>query len=122
MDDPDSENEAVLVVQGESIVTSGDYQRFYQDDNGIRYHHLIDPDTLYPAVYFRSVSIITEDSGLADFLSSAVFLMSYEDGLKLINSLDGVEAIWLLEDGQIRMSDGLKDNENIYVIEKSRLK
>lgn len=121
-DDPDSENEAVLVVQGESIVTSGDYQRFYQDDNGIRYHHLIDPDTLYPAVYFRSVSIITEDSGLADFLSSAVFLMSYEDGLKLINSLDGVEAIWLLEDGQIRMSDGLKDNENIYVIEKSRLK
>ena len=122
VDDPDSENEAVLVVQGESIVTSGDYQRFYQDDNGIRYHHLIDPDTLYPAVYFRSVSIITEDSGLADFLSSAVFLMSYEDGLKLINSLDGVEAIWLLEDGQIRMSDGLKDNENIYVIEKSRLK
>ena len=83
---------------------------------------MIDPDTLYPAVYFRSVSIITEDSGLADFLSSAVFLMSYEDGLKLINSLDGVEAIWLLEDGQIRMSDGLKDNENIYVIEKSRLK
>lgn len=121
-DDPDSENEAVLVVQGESIVTSGDYQRFYQDDNGIRYHHLIDPETLYPAVYFRSVSIITEDSGLADFLSSAVFLMSYEDGLKLINSLDGVEAIWLLEDGQIKMSDGLKDNENIYVIEKSRLK
>ena len=120
-DDPDSENEAVLVVQGESIVTSGDYQRFYQDVNGVRYHHLIDPETLYPAVHFRSVSIITEDSGLADFLSSAVFLMEYEDGLKLVNSLDGVEAIWLLEDGKIRMSDGLKDNDNIYVIEKSRL-
>ena len=120
-DDPDSENEAVLVVQGESIVTSGDYQRFYQDVNGVRYHHLIDPETLYPAVHFRSVSIITEDSGLADFLSSAVFLMEYEEGLKLVNSLDGVEAIWLLEDGKIRMSDGLKDNDNIYVIEKSRL-
>lgn len=120
-DDPDSENEAVLVVQGESIVTSGDYQRFYQDVNGVRYHHLIDPETLYPAVHFRSVSIITEDSGLADFLSSAVFLMEYEDGLELVNSLDGVEAIWLLEDGKIRMSDGLKDNDNIYVIEKSRL-
>lgn len=117
----DSENEAILVVQGESIVTSGDYQRFYEDVNGIKYHHLIDPDTLYPAVYFRSVSIVTEDSGLADFLSSAVFLMTYEDGLKLINSLDGVEAIWLLEDGKIKMSDGLKDNENIYVIEKDRL-
>lgn len=121
-DDPDSENEAVLIVQGESIVTSGDYQRFYQDVNGVRYHHLIDPETLYPAVHFRSVSIITEDSGLADFLSSAVFLMEYEEGLKLVNSLDGVEAIWLLEDGKIKMSDGLKDNDNVYIIEKSRLK
>lgn len=120
-DDPDSENEAVLVVQGESIVTSGDYQRFYQDVNGVRYHHLIDPETLYPAVHFRSVSIITEDSGLADFLSSAVFLMEYEEGLKLVNSLEGVEAIWLLEDGKIKMSDGLKDNDNVYIIEKSRL-
>ena len=59
---------------------------------------------------------------MADFLSSAVFLMEYEEGLKLVNSLDGVEAIWLLEDGKIRMSDGLKDNDNVYIIEKSRLK
>mgnify|MGYP002507951914 CR=1 FL=1 len=117
-----SENEAVLVVQGESIVTSGDYQRFYKDKNGVKYHHLIDPDTLYPAIHFRSVSIITEDSGYADFLSSAVFLMKYEDGLKLVNSLDGVEAIWLLEDGKIRYSNGLKDGNNLYVIEKERLK
>ncbi len=119
--DEDPDNEAILVVQGESIVTSGDYQRFYEDINGVRYHHLIDPDTLYPAVYFRSVSIITEDSGYADFLSSALFLMDYEDGLELINSLDDVEAIWLLEDGKIRMSDGLNDNDSVYVIEKDRL-
>lgn len=120
-DDPNYENEAVLVVQGESVVTSGDYQRFYEDVQGNKYHHLIDPDTLKPSIYFRSVSIITEDSGLADFLSSAVFLMNYEDGLKLVNSLDGVEAIWLLEDGKIRMSKGLKDNDNVYIIDKSRL-
>lgn len=120
--DPSEYNEAILVVQGESIVTSGDYQRFYEDINGVRYHHLIDPDTLYPAVHFRSVSIITEDSGYADFLSSAVFLMPYEEGRKFIDSLDGVEAIWLLEDGKIRMSDGLKDNEGLYIIEKDRLK
>lgn len=119
--DPSEYNEAILVVQGESVVTSGDYQRFYEDINGIKYHHLIDPDTLYPAVYFRSVSIITEDSGYADFLSSAVFLMPYEDGLKFINSLEGVEAIWLLENGKIRMSDGLKDNDKVYVLEKDRL-
>jgi len=120
--DEDPNNEAILVVQGESIVTSGDYQRFYQDINGVKYHHLIDPETLYPAVHFRSVSIITEDSGLADFLSSAVFLMAYEEGKKLVESLDGVEAIWLLEDGKIKMTSGLKDNENIYVVEKERLK
>lgn len=117
-----NDSEGILVVQGESIVTSGDYQRFYKDENGIRYHHLIDPDTLYPTVNFRSVSIITEDSGLADFLSSAVFLMSYEDGLKLINSLDGVEAIWMLENGKIKYSDGLKDNQNMYIFEKDKIK
>lgn len=117
-----NDSEGILVVQGESIVTSGDYQRFYKDKNGIRYHHLIDPDTLYPTVNFRSVSIITEDSGLADFLSSAVFLMSYEDGLKLINSLDGVEAIWMLENGKIKYSDGLKDNQNMYIFEKDKIK
>lgn len=115
-------DEAILVVDGKSIVTSGDYQRFYEDIHGIRYHHLIDPETLYPAVYFRSVSVICEDSGLADFLSSALFLMSYEEGLELVNSLEGVDALWLLEDGKIRMSDGLKDNENIYVFDKDRLK
>lgn len=117
-----NDSEGILVVQGESIVTSGDYQRFYKDKNGIRYHHLIDPDTLYPTVNFRSVSIITEDSGLADFLSSAVFLMSYEDGLKLINSLDDVEAIWMLENGKIKYSDGLKDNQNMYIFEKDKIK
>lgn len=120
--DEDPDNEAVLVVQGESIVTSGDYQRFYKDINGVKYHHLIDPDTLYPAVHFRSVSIITDDSGYADFLSSAVFLMNYDDGLKFVDSLDGVEAIWLLENGKIRMSAGLKDNQGLYIIEKERLK
>lgn len=120
--DENYENEAVLVADGESIVTSGDYQRFYKDVNGVRYHHLIDPDTMFPAVHFRSVSIITEDSGMADFLSSAVFLMTYEEGLKFVNSLDGVEAIWLLEDGKIRHSSGLKDGIDFYVIDKERLK
>ena len=120
--DGNTYDEGILVVDNMSVVTSGDYQRFYEDINGIKYHHLIDPDTLYPAVYFRSVSIVCEDSGLADFLSSTLFLMEYEDGLELVNSLEGVEALWLLEDGKIRMSDGLKDNENVYIFDKDRLK
>lgn len=121
IDDPNYEDEIVIVVEGESIVTSGDYQRYFEDEEGNRYNHLIRPDTLYPANYFRSVSIITEDSGLADFLSSAVFLMDFETGMNFVNSLDEVEAIWLLEDGKIRMSDGLKDGDSIYVIDKTRL-
>ncbi len=120
-DDPAYLNEALLVVKGQSIVTSGDYQRYYEDVNGIKYHHLIDPDSLYPSVHFRSVSIITEDSGYADFLSSAVFLMDYETGLEFVNNLEGVEAIWLLEDGKVRYSNGLKDGHEFYVIDKDRL-
>lgn len=94
-----------LYLTGCSVVTSGDYQRFYVVD-GQRYHHLIDPDTLMPDTDFRSVSIITEDSGYADFLSTAAFLMPYEEGREFIDSLDGVEAIWLFPDGSKKMTFG----------------
>lgn len=97
----------IIYTNDTSVVTSGDYQRYYIV-NGKHYHHLIDPDTLMPADHFRSVTIVTKDSGLADFLSTTAFCLPYEKGRALIDSLDGVEAYWILEDGSTAFTDGLK--------------
>ena len=86
-------------------MTSGDYQRYYVVD-GVKYCHIIDGDTLMPADYFASVSIVTTDSGMADALSTSVFNMPFEEGLAFVNGLEGVEAIWVLYDGSIEYSDG----------------
>lgn len=87
-----------LHIAGESIVTSGSYQRYYTVD-GKNYHHIIDPETLMPSEQYRSVSVICLDSGMGDALSTALFCMSLEEGTALINSLENVEAMWVFEDG-----------------------
>ena len=99
-------------ITDKCLVTSGDYQRYYVVD-GIEYCHIIDPDTLMPADYYKSVSIIANDSGLADALSTALFNMPYEEGLALINSIDDAEAIWVFEDGSIKYSENFGD----YIVE-----
>ena len=96
---------AVVDSDDRAVVTSGDYQRYYMVD-GVRYHHIIDPDTLWPADYFTAVTILCSDSGLADCLSTGVFCMPLEEGMALIESLDGVEALWCTKDGQVVTSSG----------------
>lgn len=90
-----------------SVVTSGSYQRYYTV-NGKNYSHIIDPDTLYPAEYFTSVTVISSDSALADAFSTALFCMSYDDGIKLVESNDKIEAIWLDNNGKTYQSSGVK--------------
>ncbi len=99
---------ASLSLSGESLVTSGSYQRYYVVD-GKEYHHIIDPETLMPSGYFVSVSVVCLDSGAADALSTALFCMPFEEGLALIESLSETEALWLFTDGTQKASSGFSD-------------
>ena len=94
-----------LCLNGQSVVTSGSYQRYYYVD-GKPYHHIIHPDTLMPAEGFKSVSVICENSGLGDALSTALFCMPYEKGLELVESIPDVEVMWLTDDGVKMTSSG----------------
>lgn len=95
-------------VRDTSIVTSGDYERYFEV-GGTRYHHIIDPDTLMPATYHRSVTVITEDSALADALSTTLFTLHINKGKALVDSLDGVEAMWVGTNGTVTMTDGFPE-------------
>ncbi|NLM53016.1 MAG: FAD:protein FMN transferase [Firmicutes bacterium] len=97
----------VAYVENASVVSSGDYQRYYFVD-GKLYHHIIDPETLMPGTYYRAVTVITEDSGVADFLSTTLFLLPFDQALPLAESLEDVEALWIMHDGSIKKTSGMK--------------
>ena len=91
-----------------SLVTSGDYQRAYVVE-GELYHHIIDPNTLYPSTLWRSVTILCDDSGLADALSTALFLLPLEEGQTLLDKT-GATAMWVDRTGAIFYSPGFEDH------------
>lgn len=105
---------AYLDISGQSVVTSGSYQRFYYVD-GKAYHHIIHPDTLMPSEGFLSVSVVCQNSGFGDALSTALFCLSLEEGLELVESIPEAEALWVSEDGTQTVSSGwneyVKDRE-----------
>jgi thiamine biosynthesis lipoprotein len=100
----------VVNVANQSVITSGSYERYYEYDNKI-YHHIIDSITLYPPYHMKSVTVITKDSGYGDMLSTMLFLMSIKDGIKYVNGLSNVEAIWYGNDGDIYYSNGFDKYE-----------
>lgn len=108
--DTESENPSVMTVKlnGQSFVTSGSYQRFYEVD-GKKYHHIIDSKTLFPKNTFTSVSVLSKDSGLADALSTALFNMSFEEGKTLIDAIEGVEVLWITDTYEMFYSDGFSE-------------
>ncbi|MBP3308395.1 MAG: FAD:protein FMN transferase [Clostridia bacterium] len=98
-----------LSLSDTSLVTSGVYQRFFEKD-GVRYHHIIDKDTLFPSDEgYLSVSVICADSGIADALSTALMCMPIEEGRALVSSFEGVYVMWVTADGEKIYSDGFED-------------
>lgn len=97
---------SVRLLNG-AVATSGDYERYFIKD-GVRYHHILDPATGFPANRSRSVTIIAEDPTTADALSTAVFVMGPVKGMELVEGLDKVEAVIVDSNGKVTVSKGLK--------------
>lgn len=100
-------NIGTIEIKNTAVATSGDYERFFVKD-GIRYHHIMDPTTGFPANKSMGVTIITNDPTLADALSTAIFIMGPNDGMELIERLPDVDGLIIDANGKITISSGLK--------------
>lgn len=105
--DDTTKNVHILKIQNKSVVTSGDYERFYEI-NGKKYCHIISPNTLFSAENNKSVTIVCDNSALADALSTALFIMDYSKGLQLINSIENCEALIIDKNSKSHFSSRFK--------------
>ncbi len=110
---PGGEPFASVEVEDGTVSTSGDYERFFVQD-GVRYHHILDPATGQPARGCRSVTIVARDATLADGLSTGVFILGPERGMALVEALPDVEAVIVTADNQVRISSGLTGRVTIH--------
>lgn len=100
-----SDNAATVSIASGYVVTSGDYQRYYTV-NGVRYNHIIDPDTLISADKYASVTVVSSNGALADALSTALFIADIDEGRAMLSRVDGAEAMWITHDGSITQTGG----------------
>ncbi len=99
---------ATIELRDRSIVTSGDYERFFVVD-GVRYHHIFDPQTGLPARGCQSVSVIAANTAEADALATAAFVLGPEKGLQLLEQWPGVDGLIVAADGSSQTTSGIKD-------------
>jgi len=99
---------AEISLQDEAISTAGDYERFF-DKDGVRYHHILDPNTLQPARGCQSVSVIAKEGIWADGLDTGIFVLGAERGMELVEQLEDVEAILVDDHGHVLVSSGLRN-------------
>lgn len=94
-------------VDGKSVVSSGTYERYFEVGNK-RYHHVLDPFTGYPVENgLTQVTILSDSSADGDGLSTSCLLLGYEKGKKLIESMEGIEAAFVMEDGTVYTTEGM---------------
>lgn len=109
LEDKEEPYSSVVSLKNTSVVTSGDYQRYFMVD-GKRYHHIIDPETMYPSTKWRSVSVIMDDIAEADTISTYLFIIGYEEGLEFAKKV-GAEVLWIDEDYKQLKTDGWPEVE-----------
>ena len=107
--DPRNDGQVAISVPltDEAISTSGDYERYF-DEDGVRYHHIIKPSTGVPASGVHSATVFGPDAVLTDALSTSVFVMGVDRGLTLIGTLPDYESIVIDAEGRVYYSDGLQ--------------
>ena len=105
-----------IKISNKSVVTSGIYERYIEKD-GVKYHHILSPKTGYP--YDNEVAGITiasDKSTDGDALSTSVFAMGVEEGMKFVNSIDGIDAIFITKDNKVYITDGIR---NVFTLSNS---
>lgn len=111
--DTRGEHIGVISVENKSVVTSGNYERYFTKEEKI-YHHIIDPKTGYPSESeVISSTIISDHSIDGDGLSTGVYIMGIEKSIKLIESLKGIDAIFITRNKEVYVTSGIKNNFKI---------